>query len=168
MLPDAKVGVDPTTLPAASATTTLCGTGDAFSKTSVTDPAEAVSLVCWKASIPDGSAWSVSFAVPVALAGAPVGPLAPVAGVLAVVAVVPVLVVDLVLDEPQPARASAPTTQATDGVRSPIFKTIASDSLTGPTDSRRCRRSPSHPGALLESSAASFNPVPRGQEGMIR
>jgi hypothetical protein len=108
---------------------TLWGTDDAFSKTIVTEPADAVSFVCWKASIPAGSAWSVSFALAVAFVGA----LTPVAGVVAVVGVVAVAVVSVVeleLDDPQPARAKAPRTQATDGVRSLVFKGFASDSLS--------------------------------------
>jgi hypothetical protein len=123
------VGVEPTILPVESAIMTLWGTDDAFSKTIVTEPADAVSFVCWKASIPAGSAWSVSFALAVAFAGA----LTPVAGAVAVVGVVAVAVVSVVeleLDDPQPARAKAPRTQATDGVRSLVFKGFASDSLS--------------------------------------
>jgi carbamoyl-phosphate synthase small subunit len=74
------------------------------------------------------------------------------------------------LDDPHPASASAPTRQASDGLRSRVCNGIPSGRCvlwTILADRGAARRSSAgHPLALLESTAASFNPVPRGQEGL--
>jgi hypothetical protein len=102
-------------------TLTLCGSDDWFSKSIVTVPADAFSDVCWNINPPDGLAWRVSFELPVAA-----GVVA--AGVLAVVAgdVDPVEL--LLLDDPHPASAAAPTRQVTDDLRSLVCNGFASDS----------------------------------------
>jgi hypothetical protein len=80
----------------------------------------------------------VSFEVP---AGGVVVAGVVAAGVLAVEAGL-VLEVELLLDEPQPASARAPTAQVKDDLRSLAFKAFASDCWVLVCDSRRSSRSP--------------------------
>jgi len=132
LLPSVKVGVDPTVLPAESVIVTLCGVDDAFSKSIVTVPAEAVSVVCSNIRPPFGSAWSVSFALPAVIAGSAVvfaGVV--VAGVVLYApgvdaGVVPGIELEFELD-PQPASASPPARHAADRLRSLAFNAFASD-----------------------------------------
>jgi hypothetical protein len=165
-------------------TVTLCGVDDEFSKSIVTVPADAFSDVWSNINDPFAAAWSVTFDPPadltLAVGEGTVGVVAGVGFVAGPGVVAPgvttgagvVLGVEVELDDPHPARAKAPTTQVRDDLRSPVFNGCASDCCRARPDSRRCRRSPAHPASrlwtLLESSAESFNPVPRGQEGMNR
>jgi hypothetical protein len=64
LLPFVKVGVDPTVLPAESVIVTLCPSDDGFSKSIVTDPAEAVKVFCSNIRLPSAAACSVSFELP--------------------------------------------------------------------------------------------------------
>jgi hypothetical protein len=133
LVPFVKVGVDPTVLPAESVIVTLCGVVDAFSKSIVTEPAEAVSDVCSNIRLPFGSACSVSFPLATALGAGltAAGVVDAVVGVVAVGVVAAdagvVLGVELELEDPQPARASAPARHARDGLSSPVFNAFASN-----------------------------------------